>query len=126
MSKIVTMQESEAPEPIPEGVYKAMVKEVEEQTGDYGDYFRFVFEITEGQYKETTRSLIASKKLSRTKSGKSSKLVGIVKALTGTEPKAGDNFDVDSLTNKKCQIFVENGPEKDGIVYQTISKVMPF
>lgn len=125
MSKILTMKESEAPEPIPEGVYKAVVKEVEEQTGEFGDYFRFVFEITEGQYKEITRNLIASKKLSKTKSGKSSKLVGVVKALTGEEPKAGDTFDVDSLVKKECQIFVENGPEKDGIVYQTISKVMP-
>lgn len=119
------MTEAEAQEPIPEGVYKAIVKEIEEGEGEFGEYVKFTFEIIDESQKGVIRSSVASKKLSRLKSGKTSKLYEYVKALTKNEPTIGEEFDVEALKGLPCQIFVKNGKEKDGILYQNIDAVMP-
>lgn len=121
----VTVKEAEIQEPIPEGIYTSVVKEIGEGSGEYGDYVKFTFEISEGEQKGVTRTAIASKKLSRSKSGKTSKLYDFVKALTKSEPKADETLDIEGLVGKTCQIIVKNGREKDGIVYQNISTIMP-
>ena len=121
----VTVKEAEIPEPIPEGVYKAVVKEIGEGSGEFGDYIKFTFEIKEGERKGVTRTAIASKKLSRSKSGKTSKLYDFVKALTKTEPSANETLDIEGLVGKACQIIVKDGIEKDGVVFQNISTIMP-
>lgn len=126
MAISLTVKETEVQPPIPEGVYKAALIKVEEGSGEYGDYLKFMFEVIEGEQKGVAKSLVASKKLSSSKSGKNSKLFDIVKALTKTEPKAGDTLDIESFVGKSCQIFVKNGKEKDGIIYQDISAVMPL
>ena len=125
MAITLTVKEAEAPEPIPEGLYQAVLKLVEEGSGEYGDYVKFTFEITEGEHKGVTRNSVASKKLSKTKSGKASKLYDYVKALSKSTPKTGEELDVETLVGKKCQILVKDGKEKDGILYQVISAVMP-
>ena len=124
MAITLTVKEAEAPEPIPEGVYKAKLKDIEEGTGEYGDYVKFTFEIAEGEYKGITRNSVASKKISKTSSGKASKLYDYVKALTKTTPITGEDIDLESLIGKECQIIVKDGTEKDGITYQTITAVM--
>ncbi len=86
---------------------------------------KFVFEITDEAQKGVTRSSVASKKISRNKSGKVSKLYDYIKALTQEEPSVGESFNVESLIGLPCQIFVKNGKEKDGILYQNIEAVMP-
>lgn len=121
----IIVTEAEAQEPIPEGVYKAIVKEIEEGEGEFGEYIKFTFEITDESQKGVTRSSVASKKLSLLKSGKTSKLYEYVKALTKSEPETGEEFDVETLKGLPCQIFVKNGKEKDGILYQNIDAVMP-
>ena len=124
MAIILTVQEAEAPEPIPEGVYKAVLKDIEEGSGEYGPYVKFTFEIVDGDYKGTTRNCVASKNLSKTKSGKASKLYDYVKALTKKTPVTGEEIELDSLKGKECQIIVSDGELKDGINYQVISGVM--
>jgi hypothetical protein len=121
----ITVKEAEVPDPIPEGLYEAEVQEIEEDSGDFGDFVRVVFKITSGDHKDTLRNLIASKKL-YIGSGKTSKLVGVVKALTKEEPKPGADMDLEKLVGSKCRIFVKNGKERDGIVYQNISECMPL
>ena len=121
----VTVKEAEIPEPIPEGVYKAKVKEIGEGSGEFGDYIKFTFEITEGEKKGVTRTAIASKKLSRSTSGKTSKLYDFVKALTKAEPSANETLDIEGLVGKACQIIVKNGKEKDGVIFQNSSTIMP-
>ena len=120
----LTVKEAEVPEPIPEDMYDAAVVLIEEETGEFGDYLKFTFEISKGEYKGVTRTSLASKKLSKSKSGKTSKLYEYTKALTKSEPKAGESFDVEELNGKICKILVKN-KEKDGIIYQTITEVMP-
>ena len=124
MAITLIVKEAEIQEPIPEGVYKAVLKDIEEGSGEYGDYVKFTFEIIDGDYKGTTRNCVASKKLSKTKSGKASKLYDYVKALTKAAPVAGEEIDLDSLKGKECQIIVKDGEEKDGITYQVIQSVM--
>lgn len=125
MAITLTVQEAEAPEPIPEGLYQAVLKTVEEGSGEYGDYVKFTFEITEGDQKGKTRNSVASKKLKFNKSGKTSKLYEYVKALTKTAPNIGEKLVLDDLVGNKCQILVKDGKVKDGIQYQVISTVMP-
>jgi len=126
MAIMVKVKEVEAPNPIPEGLYKASVIDIEEGNGNYGDYLRLRFEIIDGDHKGTSRTLVASKKITVSKNGKTSKLYGIVKALTKIEPVADGEFDIESLKGKTCQILVKNGPEKNGITYQEITDVMPL
>jgi len=121
----VTVQEFEPPKPIPEGLYKASVIKVEEDTGEFGDYLIFTFEIIEGEQKGVAKTAVASKKLSKSKDGKTSKLFGFVKALTRSEPKVAETLDIEQLKGKTCQIFVKNNKEKDGVMYQTISEILP-
>ncbi|KKS41858.1 MAG: hypothetical protein UV61_C0001G0084 [Candidatus Gottesmanbacteria bacterium GW2011_GWB1_43_11] len=126
MPIIVKVTEAEIQEPIPEGLYKATVIAVEESTGNFGDYLKFRFEIIDGEQKGVSRTLVASKKIKVSSTGKTSKLYGIIKALTKVEPVMDDDFDVESLKGKACQILVKNGPTKDGITYQNITDVMPL
>lgn len=121
----IRVKEAELPEPIPEGLYEAKVKEVSEDEGEFGEYLKFVFEITEGEEKGTTRNAIASKKLSRTKSGKASKLVGYVEALTKTKLQKGEVLDLEQMVGKSCRIFVKDDKEMDGVMMQRITEVMP-
>lgn len=125
MAITLTVTETESPKPIPEGLYKASVKEISEGTGQYGDYLKFIFEITEGEHKGVTRSAVAAKKLSKTKDGKASKLFEFVKALSKKELDSGESLDLEGLVGTACHILVKNDKEKDGIVFQTISAVMP-
>lgn len=123
----LTVKETEPQVPVPVGLYQAVVKEIVEGTGNYGDYLKVVFEITEGENQGVARTAIASKKLSKSKSGKTSKLYNFVKALTKAEPKTGDVLDIEDLIGKTCQIFIEDGePSEDGTVFQEVTKVVPL
>ena len=79
----LVVEEKEAPEKIPEDVYEAVLVQIEEGTGIHGDYVRFVFEIREGDYAGVQQNLLASKKLTKSSSGKTSKLYEVVKVLSG-------------------------------------------
>lgn len=125
MAITLTVTEIESPRPIPEGLYKASVLEISEATGQFGEYVKFIFEISDGEYKGVTRSAVAAKKLSKSKDGKASKLFEFVKALSKKDLDSGDSLDLEGLVGTACHILVKNDKEKDGIVYQTISAVMP-
>ncbi|MFC1710407.1 hypothetical protein ACFL0F_01980 [Patescibacteria group bacterium] len=121
----IKVKETDLPKPIPEGLYKAVVKEVSENEGEYGEYLKFIFEITGDKEKGATRSALASKKLSKTKSGKKSKLCGFVEALTKTSLEKGEVLDVEQMVGKSCQILVKNDKEVDGVMMQKITEIMP-
>lgn len=121
----ITVKETEVSEPIKEGMYDALVKEIDEGTGTFGDYLKISFEITAGEFKGVLKSSVASKKLSKSKSGKKSKLFEIVTAITGIAPEAGESLDIEKLIGKSCKILVKNGQEKDGITFQNVTEVMP-
>ncbi|MFC1790332.1 hypothetical protein ACFLZP_02510 [Patescibacteria group bacterium] len=126
MAKTYTVKESQAPDPIPAGVYNAQLKGWEEKEGtQFGPYVRLVFEITDGEYAETERSFIASAKLTKGKTSETtSKLFRAVTGLLGQEPKPDEEVSLDKLINKKCQILVENRPgNEEG--WQDITKIMP-
>lgn len=123
---MIKVKEVEAPNPIPEGLYRASVIEIEEGTGSFGDYVIIRFEIIDGDHKGISRTLVASKKITTSKNGNTSKLYGIIKALTKVEPAMNGDFDIETLKGKTCQMLVKNGPEKNGITYQEIKDVMPL
>lgn len=120
-----TVKEPEAPEPIPVGMYKAKFTEWEEKENPkYGPYVRLVFEITDGEHTETTRSLVASTKLTKGKTKETtSKLFKVVSGLMGKEPKPDEEISLDDLVGTECQILIEDRPGDDG--WQEITKVVP-
>jgi len=122
----LTVKQTEIPKPIPEGLYKAYLKEIEEGTGEFGDYLRFSFIVVDGKFKNSLKSAVASKKLSVSKSGKVSKLYGFVKALMGKDIDAGETLDLEKLKGKSCQILVKNDREIDGVMFQKVAEVMPL
>ena len=121
-----TVKEPQAPEPIPVGVYQAKLVSFEEKSGgQFGDYVRLEFEITEGEQKGTKRSYLASAKLTKGKNSKTtSKLFRAVSALMGKDPEPDDEVSLQELVDKKCQILVEDrSGNKEG--WQDITQVMP-
>lgn len=121
----ILVTENEGAKPIPEGLYKACVKEIVENNGQHGVYLRIAFEIIDGTYKGTVKNTLASLKLYKSQDGKNSKLFDLVKAVLKTEPTVGSSLDLMQLIGKPCQILVMNGKITDGIQYQEISKVLP-
>lgn len=121
----IPVKETEGSKPVPEGLYKAVVKEIKEGTGEFGDYVKIALEIADDDYKGIIKIMVASLKLSKSKSGKNSKLFDVVKAVLKVEPKTGDNLDLNQLIGKTCQILIVNGKLVDGVQYQDISKVLP-
>ena len=107
INKIV-VKETEGSKPVPEGLYKASVKEIKEGTGEFGDYVKIAFEIADGDFKGVIKTMVASLKLSKSKSGKNSKLFDVVKVLLKAEPEPGDNLDLNQLIGTTCQILVVN------------------
>ncbi|MBI3379663.1 hypothetical protein HY029_02840 [Candidatus Gottesmanbacteria bacterium] len=127
MTLIVKVQEFDEPKPIPEGLYEAYVKELSEEEGEFGQYVKISFVITTEAQRDEMRTMIASKKLSKSKkSGKVSKLYGIVKSLTGKEPDKDSDFNLQDLKGKPCKIIVKNDKEVEGVMYQKISDVLPL
>jgi hypothetical protein len=124
MSINLTVSESDAQSLVPEGMFRANLKEIKEGHGEFGDYIQFSFEITEGEQKGKVLNSLASKKLTRSDSGKNSKIFDFVKALTRTEPRAGENLDLEELIGNACQILVRH-KIKDGTTYSQISTVVP-
>ena len=125
MSIFVKVNKSTPQEPIPEGLYSAYVQDINEEEGDFGAYLKFTFVITDGKYRNTQRNSVCSKKISYSESGKHSKLYLYIKALTGKAPEVGADFDIELLKGKSCQILVKDDKEKDGVMYQRITDIMP-
>lgn len=126
MAKKFKVKEPEAPESIPVGIYPAKFISWEEKTnGEFGDYVRLEFEITDGEYAETKRSQIASSKLTKGKTQETtSKLYRAVTGLLGREPEADEEISLDDLVGTECQILIEDRPgDEEG--WQDITKVMP-
>jgi len=118
----LTVQESSIPEPIPVGVYKAKLTEIDKGEGEYGTFLKLKFEITDGDHKGTERSTIA--KITLRKGKKNSKLFDIVTALIGVQPETEQEISFNDLVGKACQILVKNKPgDTEG--WQIISEVMP-
>jgi len=122
---ILIAKEASAPEPIEVGVYKAkLVGWEEKENAQFGPYIRMEFEITSGENKGVTRSLIASRKLTKGKTTETtSRLWKVISGLRGNEPEKGEQVSLEELVGTECQILVEDRAGSDG--WQEISKVLP-
>lgn len=125
MPIIIKVNKTKPQEPIPEGLYLAYVQDISEGDGEFGEYLKFTFVITDGKYRDTQRNSVCKKKISFSEDGKNSKLYTYIKALTGKVPAVGEDFDIESLKGKSCQILVKDDKEKDGVMYQKITDIMP-
>jgi hypothetical protein len=126
MTRKLTVKKSEGIKPIPGGdVYPAKLTEIRDGEGNFGEYYKFIFEITdESTYEGEQRTLLASRKLSRSPKG-ASKLLDILEALKGNKLQLEEEVDIDDFIGKKCRILVEEAKERDGIMIQNIAKVLP-
>ena len=126
MPIVIKVNKSTPQEAIPEGLYSSYVKDISEESGEFGEYLKFTFIITDAKYRDTLRNSICNKKISYSENGKHSKLYTYIKALTGKAPVVGEDFDIESLKGKTCQILVKDDKEKDGVMYQKIADIMPL
>lgn len=118
------VKKAEGIKPIPADIYPAKLVSIAEGDGDYGKYFKLEFEVTDGTYSGEKRTIIASDKLSRSQKG-SSKLLGILEALTGKQLDFDLEIDIESYLGSKCRILVDEAETKGDIQIQNVGKVMP-
>ena len=119
------VEESQAPEPIPAGLYTASFTGwTRNEGGLYGPFMRLEFEINDGEYTGTKRSMVCSAKLKKgTTFEKSTKLFRAVVGISGQEPEPGESLNLDDLIGTNVQILVE-GSNEEG--WQDVSKILPI
>lgn len=90
---------------VPEGQYQAELTAVEpfnENADKYGEAFRFVWEITEGDFEGDESSRICARKLT-----KKSALGKLVRSLKGSDVEKGESVDLESFIGLTGLIIVE-------------------
>ena len=125
MARKLQVKKSEGIKPIPgEDVYPAKLASLEDGDGSFGEYLKLTFEITkDSTYAGEQRTILASKKLSRSPKG-GSKLLNILEAVGGKKLQLDQEVDVDSFIGKECRILVAEATEREGVVIQNVSKVL--
>lgn len=123
---VYTVTESTAPPKIAVGMYQAKFTEWEEsEDGKFGPYLKLNFEVTDGESAGATRSMVASSKMTKGKSAKTtSKLFGAVSGMLGREPSPSEQVALNDLVGTECMILVEDRPGDSE--WQEISKVLPL
>ena len=126
ITRKLTVKKSEDIKPIPgDDVYPAELVQIEDGEGGFGEYYKFIFEITEESvYQGEQRTLLASRKLSRSPKG-GSKLLNILEALAGNKLELEEEVDIDDYLGKKCRILVGQPEERDAMIIQNITKIFP-
>lgn len=125
MTRTLTVQRAESIKPVPADIYPAKLVQIEDGEAGFGPFYKFVFEITEeSPYQGEQRTLLASRKLFRSPKG-GSKLLNILEALDNATLELEEEVDVDDYVGKKCRILVEIPKEKEGILIQNVTQVLP-
>ena len=106
MARTLTYEETQA---IPTGDYEAVITEVEEDEGQFGAQYKYIFQITNGEAKGTNLFGWSSQKLS----AKSKYREWAVAAL-GRNIGPGDQLTVDDLVGKPIRITVLRQSADDG------------
>ncbi len=103
---------------IEEGLYRAKVTQIAEETGPYGPFLRLIFTITEGELKNYRFSGLV-----RATSIRQSKFCRWVSNIFGQEPE--EEFYLGDMIGKECLVclsrrgktyFVTNVYVKDGVL----------
>jgi len=109
---------------IPNDVYAAEVKKIDERVLEHGATAFVTFEIIEGEQAGTSLTYLASCE----KVTPNTKLGRMVEAL-GIEVKVNNSIDPDSLIGKQCRILTRKKKivRKDGTTYEDskVSEVLP-
>ena len=126
MARKLQVKKSEGIKPIPgEDVYPAKLSALEDGDGSFGEYLKLTFEITkDSTYAGEQRTILASKKLSRSPKG-GSKLLNILEAVGGKKLQLDQEVDVDSFIGKECRILVAESPLDKSLNMRDVSKVLP-
>ena len=123
MAILLTVTEYEAEKIIASDIYDAVVESISSNEGEYGDYIRINFSISDGVYKGLNKSIITSKKLSKSSKG-NSKLLQIVETALKKNLTQTESFDLESLIGKPVRIFLGKPFTKDGKEIQRIEQVI--
>mgnify|MGYP001160036530 CR=1 FL=1 len=117
MARTLTYEETQA---IPTGDYEAVITEVEEDEGQFGEQYKYIFQITNGEAKGTNLFGWSSQKLS-----KKSKYREWAVAALGRTIGPGDELTVDDLVGKPIRITVLREAADDGSEYNKVKSVLP-
>jgi hypothetical protein len=107
-------------EPVPPGLYTAILVNIEEATSQHGTYFRWQFVIEdEGEHEDRKVFANVSDKF-----GPQSKARRWCEQMIGRAIRKGEQFDTDALLGKSYHIMVSNTPEDErGRVYDNVENV---
>jgi len=108
-------------QPIPAGVYTAIVTSIEEKVSTVAGetYWRWAFEVLEGSNAGASVKANSSPKL-----GPKCKARGWTEAILGRKLTVGERFHTDELVNRTCQLVVKV-EEKDGGTFNEVDSILP-
>lgn len=105
MANTVRMQKFD---PVPDGLYPAVLRKIFPVSNQYGDSFRMNFEITQNMGPVTAGTMVSGM-VSAMLTPKS-KLQRWIKLLGGNDIQIGQDFDIDILVGRPCVVkTVRNG-----------------
>jgi hypothetical protein len=112
-------------EAIATGEYLAEFIDYEEETGQYGEQVKMIWEITKPtKYAGKTRFDWCNKKLS--KGSKSSKLWSRIEALMNRPIDMGEHVDIDALLHRSAILVIVEEPKEDGTSNSKIAAVKAY
>ena len=98
---------------------------ISEGEGSFGEYLKLTFQIAkDSTYAGEQRTILASKKLTRSPKG-GSKLLNILEAIGGKKLELDSEVDPEDFIGKKARILVAEAKEVEGVLIQNIDKVLP-
>lgn len=106
------------------GTYPALIREITEETGQYGPQLRLQFVVLDEDDQETDGEIRA---WCSAKWNAKSKLYEWAKVILGKKcPEATEAFDTDRLLRRKVDITVAESPGADGQTRTKISAIYPY
>jgi hypothetical protein len=124
MATKLKVSQFEAEKIIAPDIYDAEVKSFSFGEGNFGDYVKITFAVSSGAYEGTIKTMLASKKQQKSTKGPT-KLMALAETLLGRSLQMDEEFDLETLINKKCRIVLSDPITKDGIQYQKVEKILP-
>lgn len=126
MAKKLKVTQPEGIKEIPSDIYPCELVSISEGEGSFGEYLKLTFQIAkDSTYAGEQRTILASKKLTRSPKG-GSKLLNILEAIGGKKLELDSEVDPEDFIGKKARILVAEAKEVEGVLIQNIDKVLPL
>lgn len=97
-----------------EGIYEAVLARVEEETGEYGIYLKWIFDVKGEEFSGLTSS----------RTGQKAKARAWIEALLSRALSDGEEIDTNHLYGSECRVYVTVVQLPDGGECNRVEKVL--